>query len=149
MFNIISKTLGVIVKLFYTVTFYKLPQITSVCAIIVNDKGEFLMQERADKQGFCLPGGLTKARESLEKSISREVREETGYEIKNVRYFSYKDVNKKIPYANSIIFTAEISSGELKNSWEGKPVWKDIASIKGKTAFEHDEIIEKYLKTLK
>ncbi len=55
--------------------------------------------------GFVEPG------ESLEETVAREVREEVGIEVKNIRYFG----SQPWPFPNSLMvgFTAEYASGTL------------------------------------
>jgi NAD+ diphosphatase len=56
--------------------------------------------------GFVEPG------ESIEETIKREVREEVGIEVKNIRYFG----SQPWPFPNSLMigFTAEYAGGELE-----------------------------------
>jgi NAD+ diphosphatase len=56
--------------------------------------------------GFVEPG------ESLEDCVRREVREESGVEIKNIRYFG----SQPWPFPNSLMvgFTAEYAGGEIR-----------------------------------
>jgi NAD+ diphosphatase len=56
--------------------------------------------------GFVEPG------ESLEESVAREVREEAGIEVKDVRYFS----SQPWPFPNSLMigFTAQYAGGEVQ-----------------------------------
>jgi mutator protein MutT len=54
---------------------------SGVC--IVNDKGEILLQKRSDNEelwGF--PGGAVELGESIEEAMLREVKEETGLDVK-------------------------------------------------------------------
>jgi NAD+ diphosphatase len=50
--------------------------------------------------------------ESLEECVKREVREEVGLELKNIRYFG----SQPWPFPNSLMiaFTAEYASGEMR-----------------------------------
>ena len=56
--------------------------------------------------GFLEPG------ESIEDAVHREVREEVGFEVKDLRYFA----SQSWPYPHSLMiaFTAEYAGGELK-----------------------------------
>ncbi|MCT2535760.1 NUDIX hydrolase [Aquibacillus koreensis] len=55
-------------------------------AIIVNDKGKILLQQRTYPNGvWGLPGGLMELGESTEQVAKREVLEETGLTIDNLQ----------------------------------------------------------------
>ena len=51
-------------------------------AAIFNENGEILLMERADGSGWCLPCGWVEANEKPVETVVREVREETGFEVK-------------------------------------------------------------------
>lgn len=61
---------------------------------------------------FSLIAGFVEAGEYIENAVRREVREEVGIEIKNIKYFS----SHPWPFSNSLMFgfIAEHSSGEIK-----------------------------------
>ena len=50
-------------------------------AIIVNDKGQILLQSRTDNERWGLPGGCQELGERFEETVIREVKEETNLEI--------------------------------------------------------------------
>jgi len=50
-------------------------------AIIVNSNGQILMQRRADKDIWGLPGGCQELGERFEDTIIREVKEETNLDV--------------------------------------------------------------------
>ena len=50
-------------------------------AIIVNDKGEILLQSRADNDRWGLPGGCQELGERFEDTVIREVKEETNLDV--------------------------------------------------------------------
>ena len=56
--------------------------------------------------------GFVEAGESIEEAVAREVREETGVEVKNLRYFG----SQSWPFPNSLMiaFRAEYAGGELR-----------------------------------
>lgn len=65
------------------------PQAIGTCALLVNNKGQFLLGKRKNsyKAGFYgLPGGRIELNEPIMTAIKREVKEETGLEIKNLEY---------------------------------------------------------------
>jgi NAD+ diphosphatase len=61
---------------------------------------------------FSVLAGFVEPGESLEECIRREVREEVGIEIKNIRYFG----SQPWPFPNSLMiaFTAEYSRGTIQ-----------------------------------
>lgn len=71
--------------------------------ILENEKGEVLLVKRKylPKKGYWdIPGGFIDFRETLEESLEREIREELGIEITNLKYFAstadrylYKGIN--------------------------------------------------------
>lgn len=50
-------------------------------AIIVNDKGQILLQSRADNDRWGLPGGCQELGERFEDTVIREVKEETNLDV--------------------------------------------------------------------
>ena len=55
--------------------------VPGVRAIIVNDKGEILLQRRTDTLTWGLPAGSVELDETVLEAIRREVKEETNLEI--------------------------------------------------------------------
>ncbi len=51
-------------------------------AIIVNDKKQILLQQRADNDKWGLPGGCQELGESFGDVVIREVKEETNLDVK-------------------------------------------------------------------
>ena len=89
--------------------------------IILNDKNEILLQER--KPGvFGLPGGLMDLGESLEETARREVLEETGLyvmDLKLCHVFSGPDYYFKIDngdefYSVTVVYQSKNFTGELQ-----------------------------------
>lgn len=64
-------------------------------AILANSKGEILLVKRKypPKKGYWdLPGGFVDLNENAEESMARELKEELGIKINNLKYFgSYND----------------------------------------------------------
>lgn len=80
-------------------------------AIIVNRKGEILIQKRGDKKLFGFPGGTMELGESAEETVIREVKEETGLDIKVKRligvYTKYFDTYPNGDKAQPIVIFFE------------------------------------------
>lgn len=51
-------------------------------AIIINDKEEILLQKRADRDKWGLPGGCQELGERFQDTIIREIKEETNLDVK-------------------------------------------------------------------
>ena len=67
--------------------------LTNMC-LIEDGKGNVVMQVRDPKRypwsGYALPGGHIEAHEGLVESVIREVKEETGLNIKNPQLVGMK-----------------------------------------------------------
>lgn len=61
----------------------------AVAVVVKNDKGQMLAVRRAKepaKGTLDLPGGFSESYETAEQSVQREVREETGLELTDIKY---------------------------------------------------------------
>lgn len=77
-------------------------------------KGEHILlarSERFPKGMYSVLAGFVEPGENLEDCIRREVAEEVGIEVKNIRYFGSQ--NWPFPHSLMIAFTADYSSGEI------------------------------------
>jgi len=95
--------------------FYLNPK-TANATIIENEKKEICLIRRAHepfKGTWDLPGGFVDPDETLEESARREIKEEIGIEISDIKYFA--SFTGKYPYQNMVydvlclVFTAKIS----------------------------------------
>ena len=94
--------------------------------MIYDDKGNILVQDRLKKDwpGVTFPGGHVEYTESFTQSVIREVKEETGLDIKNPVLCGVKQF-QGIDDARYVIMFYKTNkfSGELKSSHEGKVFW--------------------------
>ena len=86
----------------------------SPAVIMLIYKGEDILLARAPRfreDMYSVLAGFVEPGESLEETVAREVREEVGIEIKNIRYFG----SQPWPFPDSLMvgFTAEYASGEI------------------------------------
>jgi NAD+ diphosphatase len=86
----------------------------AVIMLIRRGEDEFLLaRNRAFADGFfSVLAGFVEPGESLEETVAREVREEVGLEIRDIRYFG----SQPWPFPHSLMigFTASYVSGEIR-----------------------------------
>lgn len=58
-----------------------------VTALIVNEKGEILLEKRSDNGLYCLPGGALDYEEKILHGVERELQEETGLLLQGFQLF--------------------------------------------------------------
>jgi len=86
----------------------------SPAIIVLISRGEELLLARAPRFPpgmYSVLAGFVEPGESLEETVMREVREEVGIEVKDIRYFG----SQPWPFPNSLMigFTATYASGEI------------------------------------
>ncbi len=73
---------------------YKMEKVklTNMCMIIDEKKNQVLVQDRIkDWNGFTFPGGKIKLGEAIVPATIREVQEETGLTVSNLKFCGIKD----------------------------------------------------------
>lgn len=89
-------------------------------AIIADERGRVLLQRRGDRDMWGLPGGALELGESAEEAVIREVREETGLQVRVERlvgvYTRYFDTYPNGDQAQTIViaFACSAVGGELR-----------------------------------
>ena len=88
------------------------PRISPVVIVAVHNGNKLLMAHNIDNPNprLFLISGFVEVGESLEQAVHREVMEEAGLRVKNVRYFS----SQPWPFSDSMIagFTAELDGDD-------------------------------------
>jgi len=81
----------------------------SVVAIVNNEKGEVLLLDHLLRpaSGWGLPGGFMEPGEPPERAVKREIREETGLEVENIRHYLTRTNRRQIE-----ILSRATASGE-------------------------------------
>lgn len=90
------------------------PRISPAMIVRITRGGDeiFLVQSRGFRKSFKgLVAGFMEVGESLEETVLREIKEETGMEVKNLQYFG----SQPWPYPSGLMlgFTAEYACGEV------------------------------------
>jgi 8-oxo-dGTP diphosphatase len=89
----------------------------SVAAIITNEKREILILNHVLRpySNWGIPGGFIEADEPPEVAVRREIREETGIELENVKLIQIRTVKRhvEILYRAEGIGTPQVKSREI------------------------------------
>ncbi|WP_010275730.1 NUDIX domain-containing protein [Paenibacillus senegalensis] len=99
-------------------------------AIIRDDNGRILLQRRSDYGNWGLPGGGMDPGESIEETMIREVKEETGLEVEQYELYTvYSGSRMKYTYpdGNEVVFVMFIFNAR--------------ANLDGKIADDHKTVI--------
>lgn len=97
--------------------------LTNMCMLYKEDHS-FLVIDRLKKDwpGINFPGGHIEANESIEQSVIREMKEETGLEVHSVEFVTYYEWNMVEEGVRHLcfLFRSKDFDGTLKSSSEGK-----------------------------
>ena len=129
-------------------------------AIVFDNFGRILLQKRADKNKWGLPGGVVELGESLEDALIREAQEETGLKVKPIKLLGIYS-KYKVSYPNgdkcqaiATAFYVKVVGGRLKRKFDDETLdlsyfsKDDIPELAGpdfedmaKDAFEEKEAV--------
>jgi NAD+ diphosphatase len=87
----------------------------SPAVIVAIVRGKSILLARARRfppNMYSVLAGFVEPGETLEECVAREVKEETGIEVKNIRYFASQPW--PFPHSLMVAFTAEYASGEIR-----------------------------------
>ena len=132
----------------YQDTYYPTPQ-PCVRVVIINDDQLLMAQDMDTPDKWTLPGGWCDIDLSPVETAIKEVKEETGYDIRVTRLLALIDRNKytqsEIYNVYSIVFVGEIIGGENKPNFEVNEVkffnLDDLPNLSNKVVREELVII--------
>ena len=126
-------------------------------AIVVNDKGQILLQQRKDNGKWGLPGGCQELGEEFEDTVIRELHEETNLvankeDIKLISVLS-GDKRKRcypngdIVYNNTVLYLIDKYVGNLKWDDESKVMrFFDLENLPPEDKQHDGDLIDQYKK---
>jgi len=95
---------------------------------IIRNANRVLVIRRNDGRGVSFPGGLAVPWETDEQTLIREVREETGLFCQGFEFAFRYESRADIPVRIAVFHVQ--ATGEIRGSWEGTPVWIEIAELR-------------------
>jgi 8-oxo-dGTP diphosphatase len=128
------------------------PSLTEDAVII--QKKKLVLIKRANppfKGKYALPGGFVEYNETVEDAVVREMEEETGLktEVKSLLGV-YSDPNRDPRgHTVSVVFELSVKGGKLKSGSDAREAKLFSFDKIPKLAFDHDKIIEDFLKKQK
>ncbi len=95
------------------------PQKDRVRVIVYRDDGKILLvRSRFSRQEWALPGGGVNRNESYERAAVREVLEEIGLKIHNLRYLGKANSHESYVKFSVRVFVARASNYDIKCNFE-------------------------------
>ena len=122
-------------------------KLMNMCKIVNSKDGKVLVQERIKSwEGVAFPGGKLEEGESIVESIKREVFEETGLKVDNIKicgikdWYDYKEKVRQLIF----LFKTDTYTGDLiSETDEGKVYWINYEDLKNKKlAFDFEELLK-------
>lgn len=111
------------------------PQPIGTCALLLNSQGQVLLGKRKNsyKAGYYgLPGGRIELNEPISTAIAREVQEETGIKLDNLKYIGVVRENQGgydfihfVYVAQNVSQDPQLCEPEKCEGWE----WVDLDSV--------------------
>lgn len=135
--------LALLQRLLYVLTAGQLPPFVSV-AVVVKEQDKFLMIIRRDGKGYGLPGGHINLNETAEHAAEREVKEETGLQLKITGILGTLSGKRPGTWVRTvdIVYEGRVGGGALRDSREGRCVWVRLDEVRERVAFDYLKILE-------
>ena len=116
----------------------------SVAAIVVNENGEILLLNHVLRSDLSwgIPGGFIANGEQPEAAVRREIREETGLELENIKLIRLRTINRHIEilFSASPVGTARVQSLEINELG-----WFKVNEMPEKMSRIQKQMLEKVL----
>jgi ADP-ribose pyrophosphatase YjhB (NUDIX family) len=132
----------------------RLRHVTVDVMVLTPDESEILLVKRAPNitQGdkWDMPGGFLDRDETLYEGVKRELKEETGHEVEDIKVFRINSDPKRAREDRqnvAFVFVAHARKQPIKFDWESTEVkWRKISDLpeEDEFAFDNYESIDMY-----
>lgn len=112
-------------------------ELTNLCLIYQGNKILLQNRRKSDWQGYTFPGGHVEPYESFTDSVIREMKEETGLDIKNPKLCGVKQFRGDHGRYVVFLFKTNEFSGNLISSDEGNMEWISRSEIDNYPTVNH------------
>lgn len=117
----------------------------SSAALITNEKGEVLLLNHVlrPRSGWGMPGGFLNKGEQPETALRREIREETGLELADIRLARIRTMQRHL----EIIFVARgVGEASVQSREITELAWFDIDAMPPDMSLDQQFLIRKILR---
>ncbi len=132
---------------------------TGASVIVVNEKGEILLQQRSDNGRWGLPGGCQDLGENLRTTAARELFEETGIKVKEeelilIDTLSGKERKRSYPngdivYNNTSLYFIKLNSKDINIKIDSESIKLEFFDLNNLPDSLHDgDMVEEYIKNI-
>ena len=116
----------------------------SAAGLITNERGQVLLANHVlrPRSGWGMPGGFMDKGEQPEAALRREIREETGLELANIRLARIRTMQRHL----EIIFTARgVGEASVKSREITELAWFDLDAMPPDMSLDQQVLIRKIL----
>lgn len=122
--------------------------LTNMC-MVYDNHGNILVENRTkeDWPGLTFPGGHVEENETIEESVIREMKEETGLDVSNLESMGCIEWIINNVRHLSLLYKTNCYSGQIISSNEGEIMWIKLTDIHDfPLSNDFDLIVEKMTK---
>ena len=104
--------------------------LTNMVMVYKNEKILVINRKKSDWPGLSFPGGHVEEGESIEESVYREIKEETGLTLKSLKLCAIKEWKREENNRYlGFLYKSDDFEGEVHSSKEGEIFWIDKKDI--------------------
>jgi 8-oxo-dGTP diphosphatase len=129
----------------------RVPKLAVDCIILVDGK-VLLIHRRNPPQGWALPGGFVEYGETVEDAVRREMKEETGLDLDDLRQFRVYSDPTRDPRGHvvSVVFTARGAGKPEAGDDADRYRLVDLHAVpESELVFDHAEILRDFVQSTK